>query len=143
MFDLSVFDTETAANEGAKLHLLNPKTGLPAYADAKETKPVTITVVGTDGDVFTKEQQKQAKVLARKQKQKGDKAEDFDFDEEKKRTCDLYARMTKSWENITLPGDKGQSECTYENAYKLYMSFKDIRLQVSGFMADKANFIKG
>lgn len=133
-FDFSVFDTVAQANKGAKLHLTVPGTKEPAYADDKEKKPLTITLLGTDSDVFTKEQQAKLRKM-RIENKKGKKADDVDLEKNIKEACETYAKLTVGWENMP-------SDFSYENAVELYTKYKDIRVQVGDFIAEQANFIQ-
>lgn len=135
-FDFSVFDTVAQANKGAELHVINPKTKEPAYIDDAEKKPVTITLLGTDSDIFTKQQQAKLRRM-RIENKKGKKAsDDIDFDKAIKESCEMYAKLTTGWQNMEL-------EFSYENAVSMYMKYKEIRVQVGDFIAEQANFIQG
>jgi len=139
MQDLSIFDTVTQSNAGAKLHLLVPSTKMPAYADAKETLPLTISLLGADSDLYSKEIQKKARELRRKK----NNSNDLDLDKSIREACELYARLTVSFENIPS-GEKGKYiEGTYQNAFDVYLKHKDIRVQVGDFISDQSNFIVG
>ena len=138
-FDLSVFDTVSAANEGADLHLLIPGTKEPAYADKEEKKPLIISLLGYDSDAYTKELQKKAKQHRRNTAK--NKQDDIDIDKVVRETCELYAKLTTGFKNI--PGEDGKElACTFDNAFKLYMDYKDIRVQVGEFISEQANFTK-
>lgn len=141
MFDLNLFDTVTASNAGAELHLLHPVTKLPTYADEKETKPLIIGLLGSDSDVYTKELQKKARQHRRNTAKA--KSDDIDFDKATLESCEFYARLTTKFENIPSGDGKKDLEFTFENAVNLYMKYKDIRVQVGDFIAEQANFIKG
>lgn len=137
MFDLNVFDTVAQANTGAELHLLVPGSKAPAYLDKEETKPLIISLLGSDSDVYTKEIQKKAKEMRRKT----NKANDLDLDKNIREACDLYARLTVGFKNIPS-SDKKDLVISYDNAFNLYMQYKDIRVQVGDFISEQANFIK-
>ena len=138
-FDLNVFDTVSASNQGAELHLLHPVTKLPTYADKEETKPLIISLLGTDSDLYTKEIQKKAKQYRRNTAK--NKVDDIDFEKSVRESCEMYAKLTTGFKNI--PGDnKKELEFSFDNAFALYMKYKDIRVQVGDFIADQANFIK-
>ena len=49
MFDVAQFDTRTASEKGVEMSILNPKTGAP-FLDS-DFKPVTITLLGPNGEV--------------------------------------------------------------------------------------------
>lgn len=153
MFNLNVFDTVSAANKGAVLHLRLPVTNELAYADEEKTKPVTITLQGTDSDAYSKiiefnanKRNKETALKAREKARAGkfnhidDEAELINLEEQQQAACEMYAKLTTGFENISLDGKK-PLECTVENARNLYMSHKGIRTQVDAFIADQANFI--
>lgn len=138
MFNLNVFDTVTQSNAGADLHLLIPGSKMPAYADKEETKPLIITLLGSDSDAYTKELQKKAKEYRRNNKKSGN---DVDIEKATREACELYAKLTIGFKNIPS-GEKKDLECTFDNAFQLYMKYKDIRIQVGDFISDQANFIR-
>lgn len=136
-FDLNIFDTNTPAENGADLHLKHPITGKPVYADDKNKKPVTIKLKGTDSDEYKKIIQRAVRDnQAKKQSQ-----ETPDFDEMKQVAAETYAKMSISWQNISVDGKA--LPFNYDNAVKLYLGYAEITKQVGDFMADRRNFIKG
>jgi len=136
-FDLKIFDTNTPAENGADLHLKHPLTGEAVYADDKNKKPVTIKLKGTDSDEYKKIIQR----AVRNKQAKKQSSDNPDFDEMKQVAAETYAKMTISWQNISVNGE--DLECNYENAVKLYLGYAEITKQVGDFMADRRNFIKG
>ena len=128
---LSIFDTVSAAEKGATLHLVHPITKEPVYADGdKQKKPLTITLKGLDSVEFEREIQRRAR-------QNKNKKDDIYLEQAKLEAAQTYARLTIGWENIPeFP------EFSFENAVKLYLNYKDIRVQVGDFIVDKSNFIK-
>lgn len=144
MFDLNIFDTVSQANKGSTLHLVHPKTKMCVYADKEEKKPVTITMLGADSDIFAAYVEKAVKENRSKEVNKklnGNKEQDFTLEELAKSVSKKLAKVTTSFENLVLPGDKTALVCNYENAYNLYMKYKDIREQANEFFEDKVNFI--
>ena len=139
MFDLNVFDTVSASNQGAELHLLHPASKLPTYADKEETKPLIINLLGVDSDIYTKDLQKKAKQYRRNAAK--NKVDDVDFDKQVRDAAELYAKLTTGFQNIPDDGKK-ELEFTFDAAFQLYMKYKDIRVQVGDFIAEQANFIK-
>lgn len=135
MFDFNVFNSEKAADEGSTLHLTHPVTGDFVYIDDKQTKPVTINLKGSDSKVFREAAQKMAS------QQRGKKGAEVDADVAIRSAADVYARVTTGWQNIYHDGK--EFEFNYKNAVHLYITYKEIRIQVGDFIADKANFIKG
>jgi len=136
-FDFNVFNSEKAASEGATLHLLHPVTGEKCYLDGdKQKKPCEIILMGTDCDVYLTYQQKE---LNKRVKNKHD--DTIDFKKSIRDSADVYAKMTKGWSNIWHDGK--ELEFSYQNAVLLYMTYKEIRVQVKDFIEQKENFIKG
>lgn len=126
---LKQFDTVAASEEGAWLHLCAPGTDEKVYVDDKQKQPLRVKLKGPDCDVWTAFQRKAMKSQGSK---KDDRSpEDIALEDSK-----LFAKMTTSWEN--MPEDVGA--CTYENAIKLYMSYKDIRMQALRFVMNQENF---
>ena len=136
-FDLNIFDTTTPAENGADLHLKHPITGSHVYADDKNKKPVTIKLKGQDSDEYKKIIQR----AIRENKSKKDKPDVPDFDEMKHVAAEAYAKMTISWENISVDGKS--LDCNYDNAVKLYLGYAEITKQVGDFISERGNFIKG
>lgn len=129
---LKMFDTVSSSEEGSWLHLNVPGTEEKAYADGdKQKKPLRIKLKGPDSDAWTVFQRK-----AMKSQGKEKSHEDTILEDSK-----LFAKMTLAFENI--PSDSGQSlELTQENAIKLYMNYKDIRIQALRFVMDASHFTK-
>lgn len=139
MFNLNVFDTVSAANAGSELHLLHTVHKTPVYLDEKETKPLIITLLGSDSDVYTKEIEKKAKELRRQK----NNASEIDLKKNVREACELYSKLTVGFKNIPDDNNKGKClEFSQKAAFELYMKHKDIRVQVGDFIADQANFIK-
>ena len=139
MFDFNVFNSEKAAEEGAVLHLAHPTTGDNVYIDGdKKQKPCEIILMGTDCDVYLSYQQKKLNERSRK---KNGAVNEVDFKKSIRESADVYAKMTKGWNNIWHDGK--ELEFSYKNAAMLYMTYKEIRVQVAQFIDEKENFIKG
>ena len=136
MFDFNVFNSEKLADDGATMHLKHPTTDAPVYIDDKQAKPCEIILMGADCDVYLEFQQKK---LNQRSKHKND--DKIDFRKSIREAADVYARMTKGWSNIWHDGK--ELEFNYKNAVMVYMTYKEIRVQVSSFISDKENFIKG
>ena len=136
MFDLNVFNSEKLADAGATLHLAHPVTGDTVYIDDKQKKPCELILKGSDCDIYLEFQQKK---LNERSKHKND--DKIDFKKSIRESADIYAKMTLGWSNIWHEGK--ELEFNYKNAVMLYMTYKEIRVQVGNFIADKENFIKG
>lgn len=125
---LKQFDTVSASEEGAWLHLCSPGTDEKVYVDDKRKKPLRIKLKGPDCDAWTSFQRKAIKGQGKKDDRS---PEDVALEDSK-----LFAKMTLAWEN--MPAEVG--ECTYENAIKLYLNYKDIRMQALRFVMSQENF---
>lgn len=130
---LKQFDTVSASEEGAWLHLVIPGTDEKAYLDEERTKPLRIKLKGPDSDAWTSFQRKAIK----SNNQKDDKTVNEIALEDAK----LFAKMTIEWENI--PDDKGKTqEFSKEAAINLYVDYKDIRMQALRFVMSQENFTR-
>ena len=123
---LQQFDTVAFSEEGAWLYLCAPGTDEKVYTDNAKKKPLRIKLKGPDSDPWVSFQKK----VLRRDKKAAQNVDD-EFEDSK-----LLAKMTITWEN--LPVEAG--ECTYENALKLYINYKDIRRQVLHFVVNQENF---
>ena len=127
---LKAFDTVSSSESGAWLHLVMPGTEEKAYADGdKQKKPMRIQLKGPDADAWTAFQRK-----ALKNQSKEKSHEDAILDDAK-----LFAKMTLGFENIP-DGKDGELAFTFESALKLYLNYKDIRMQALKFVMAQENF---
>ena len=129
---LKMFDTVSSSESGAWLHLVMPGTEEKAYADGdKQKKPMRIQLKGPDSDAWTVFQRKAMKSQGK------DKTHEETVLEDAK----LFAKMTLGFDNI--PNDDGSVMAfTYESALKLYINYKDIRMQALRFVMSQENFTK-
>ncbi len=150
MFDLNAFDTVGNANNGAEIHIENPKTGELCYLDEAMKKPVKILIQGIKSDKARAKQLENMKALSKKKAKANLKrgknnevVEDFDFDYDKivKDQCELLADLTLDFINL-LGTDGKPLKFDRDSAYNLYMRYEAIREQVNTFVSDEANFIK-
>ena len=150
MFDLNAFDTVGNANNGAEVHIENPKTGELCYLDEAMKKPVKILIQGIKSDKARAKQLENMKALSKKKAKANLKrgknnevVEDFDFDYDKivKDQCELLADLTIDFINL-LGADGKPLKFDRDSAYNLYMRYEAIREQVNAFVSDEANFIK-
>lgn len=130
---LKQFDTVSASEEGAWLHLVTPGADEKSYLDEERTKPLRIKLKGPDSDAWTSFQRKAIK----SNNQKDDKtAHEIALEDAK-----LFAKMTIDWENI--PDDNGEPlEFSKDAAIKLYLTYKDIRMQALRFVIAQENFTR-
>lgn len=131
---LNLFDTVSASEEGAWLHLRRPDNREPAYLDEDQERPVRIKLKGPDSDTWTEFQRKALR---------GGK-DNKTLEETVRHDAKLMARMTLDFENIPDDDEEdGVAEYSFENAYKLHLDYKDIRMQAYAFINDQQNFTSG
>lgn len=143
-FKLSIFDTVAQSSEGAWLHLTVPGSRNYAYLDGhleNPKKPLRIHLKGADSDTYAKEIQRINRKERKAEMQQRGKIKEKSLEEIVLEWAELFAKMTLGWENI--PDDDGKPlPFTFENAVKLYISYKDIRVQAGLFIDTQENFIK-
>jgi hypothetical protein len=129
------------ANKGQVLHLKNPGDGTELF-DA-DKKPVTITLLGKDSDVFVKADNiKQNKMV--EAAKRGAKYSAAQMREENEA---IMARCTTGWSGIPkcwVEGkgeDETPAEFTFENAVALYHNIGWVFEQADNFVGDRANFL--
>lgn len=136
--DLSKLDTSRLADEGVKLHLLHPVTKAPLYADDKASKkPMTITVLGADGDRFNELRRELIDDrIAKMQDQRNPEKMSAKAIEEA--SIEHLVSITVGFENLIVDGKP--FDYSKANARKLYAQ-KWIREQVEQFANNRANFL--
>jgi hypothetical protein len=136
--NFAVFDTVSAANEGAELHLTVPGSGELAYLDAgnkNPKKPCIIKLLGAKSDKNTQIQQEYQR------KQRDRKVGEAPANQERDRLLNMVAGLTVGWSNI--PDDDGKElPFSHENAVTLYSKYEEIFEQALQFILRKENFIK-
>jgi len=129
-FDLNQFDTSKVSNKGGVLHLKHPVTDAPLFVG---DKPCTITLLGTDSDVYRKRQNE-----TRAQKTRAlVKGRDISLTDEE--MINLLAEITIGWGNIIAAGK--QLEFSRDAAVQLYTQHTWIREQADEFAGNRANFL--
>lgn len=139
--DLAQLDTTAAADAGAVLTLLHPKTGdvlrqdLPHdAAPGVEGAPVTITLAGTDSERHRKFRNSLiTKRLAKRVPGK------MTAEEAESEQMDGLVALTLAWEGVTFQGEA--LPCTAANVRRVYTSLKWVREQVDQFVTDRANYL--
>jgi hypothetical protein len=131
---LQMFDTVSSSEKGAWLHLTIPGSQEKAYTDGKkQKKPMRIMLKGPDSDEWTAFQRKAMKTQGGESKWL--KSHEDTILEDSK----LFAKMTIAFDNIPN-ADGGVLAFTFESAVKLYMNYKDIRIQALRFVMSQENF---
>lgn len=136
MFDLSVFDSKTAANTGAVMHLELPDGSL-AY---NEDTPVTITLLGYESD---KSKKLVVQQLRKKRLQgKGKREQEITLEtleQSEQEDADMLAELTVSWTGFE---EKGKAlPCDKETARHVYLTYSRIRKQALDFLRNDSNFV--
>ena len=134
MFNLKSFDTKTYADRGVEM-TLKLLDGEPA--EAEDGTPVTITVAGSDRDVYHRAARVQRNQIL-EAKANGVEAGD---DPVYEAWIDVLVACTLDWKG--LADDNGPLPCTPENARRLYDQFPVVREQVDRFILDRRNFLHG
>lgn len=133
--DLSSLDTSKIADEGAKLHLRHPVTDKPLYVDGDSLRPITITLLGADGDRFN--ESRREIIDQRLAKAQDQRRPDLRLAEDA--AIEHLASITVDFENIFLDGKPVNFSTA--NARKLYERLKWVREQVERFVHNRANFL--
>lgn len=131
---LSVLDTKSPAEKGEWLHLVNPQSGQPMFADDEETKPMRIKVLGSNSDKFAK-----IKLAQTRKQQNRATAKLSDSEQIKKSTLEvatMFAKMTIETENLT----EDAKVLTQDDLINVYSNHQAICKQVGEFIALDANF---
>lgn len=128
--DISKIDSVKAASLGAVMKLMHPTENTVLTND--DGTPMTITLLGTDSDVYRKAQR--LAINRRMKSRKPATAEDIDSD-----ALDLLSVSTVDWK-ITLAGS--MPACSTEAARDLYATVPWIKEQVDTFINDRSNFLK-
>lgn len=143
--NLSELNMAESSDQGAVMVVLHPTRRTPLIA--ADGKPVTVTVVGIDSDVYVKSSWKgrddSVEDLRRRAK--------FSSAQDDYKNAKLLAKCTLAWHGIVkgwlVPGGEINNELAdfnYENAVALYSNrgVKWLYDQVNEYIADRANFLK-
>jgi len=147
-FDIGVFDTKTACNDGAEFELKHPVTGAKTG--------VFWSVLGTDSDVFqsivkdrSDEDSRKAAMAARS----GEELPTRTADQIEARNVELLAAVSTGWRTVIGKGDEAKSEpvlifkgerlsFTVPNVTRVLREMAQIRKQVDKAVGDLSLFIK-
>lgn len=140
MFTIDKLDTESLHENGAWMHLEDPETGLPAYADDEMKKPVRIHFKGYASKAGKIATLKTTAFIAkvRDKIQGGGEYEESDIDAEIELTVNKLVNMCIGWENVASAD--GEFEFTKENARLIFTRYAGIRAQSEAFLKDVKNF---
>lgn len=132
--DLSNFDT---TNSGISVLHLRAPTG-QLIIDEDSGDPVTISLLGSDSDVYQKLSRKQnARRLKHNIGRRGGlKVSPEELEED---ALEILVACTVSWDNVVFNGTR--LECNPANIRKLYSELPFVREQVDEFVAERENFL--
>ena len=131
--DLSNYNVEKMAEQGAWMELENPEDGSVLQTDEK---PVRIKLLGTDSKTWrNKNREYQRQRIARMARTR---SKNIDYSMSDEDACQMLAECTVEWEGIQENGEA--IEFSVDAAYDLYMKYVWMREQVDVFVGDRANF---
>lgn len=134
---LEQFNTVKLSEDGAWLHLNTPCSNKKAYADKDNKKPLRIKMKGPDCNKWSEFKLKSQRAKPEKNGKPVEKTvSEISLDDAK-----LLASLALEFENIPDGSGKGDLTCTYENAVKLYLDYKDIRVQALSMLFDQERFM--
>lgn len=147
MFNIENLDTESKQEAGAWLHLTDPATGEPAYADKAKKKPCRIKFKGYQSDagkqsVIDGRNKMMKAALEQGKKGKSDKPKEMTIDDLKENAesdAKTLTALAIDWENI--PGSDGKMiPFDKEVFYNAAVRMLDLRKQSLEFIQDQKVF---
>lgn len=128
--DISKFNFKESAP--GTMELTHPATEATLMGD--DGKPITITLHGSDSNVF----RAAVREYGNRKLAKGSKKQTME--ELDQITVKILAKATVAWsDNLIVSGE--HPECNVENAEKLYSEYSWIKEQVDAFVNERANFL--
>ena len=146
---MDCFDTVSASEAGAWLHLTNLRTDSPAYVTGKDgtpdmTKPMRINLIGMDATASKAKARKRATSLLKRRGGKMDFAKMNEaqlgavIDEGQEGLIQTAVDATIGLENLSIDGKPAAfSPETAEAIYRKYPSILD---EVTEFLKERSNF---
>ena len=146
---MDCFDSVSAAEAGAWLHLTNLLTDAPAYVTGKDgapnpTKPMRINLIGMDASASKAKARKRATDILKRRGGKMDFAKmtagqiEALIDEGQEGIVQSAVDQTIGWENLSLDGKP--IEFSESAAFAIYRKYPSILEEVTEFLKDRANF---
>ena len=146
---MDCFDSVSAAEAGAWLHLTNLRTDAPAYVTGKDgapdlSKPMRIKLIGMDAPAAKAKERKRATSILKRRGGKMDFAKMTEaqlgalVDEGQEGIVQAAVDQTIGWENLSLDGKP--VEFSEEAALAIYRKYPSILEEVTEFLKDRANF---
>jgi hypothetical protein len=138
--DLAKFDPAANAEQGATVHLRNPLTNEPLMLDGE---PVTISVLGADGETFRSARASAQFALAATGLGTSEVARSTSNYRAavEEQASNVLAAVTTGWERIKV--DDEMWTFNEEAARHLYDRFEWIRQQVGDAVNDRRRFYQG
>jgi hypothetical protein len=145
---MDCFDSVSAAEAGAWLHLTNLRTDAPAYVTGKDgasdlSKPMRVKLIGMDAPAAKAKARKRAMNIL---KRRGGKVDFVKMspaqigaviDEGQEGIIQAAVDQTIGWENLSLDGNP--VEFSEEAAFAIYRKYPSILDEVTEFLKDRAN----
>jgi hypothetical protein len=146
---MDCFDSVSAAEAGAWLHLTNLRTDAPAYVTGKDgasdlSKPMRIKLIGMDAPAAKAKERKRTASILKRRGGKMDFAKMTEaqlgalVDEGQEGIVQAAVDQTIGWENLSLDGKP--VEFSEEAAFAIYRKYPSILDEVTEFLKDRANF---
>jgi len=146
---MDCFDSVSAAEAGAWLHLTNLRTDAPAYVTGKDgtpdlSKPMRIKLIGMDAPAAKAKERKRTTSILKRRGGKMDLAKMTEaqlgalVDEGQEGIVQAAVDQTIGWENLSLDGKP--VEFSEEAAFAIYRKYPSILDEVTEFLKDRANF---
>ena len=146
---MDCFDSVSAAEVGAWLHLTNLRTNAPAYVTGKDgvsdlSKPMRINLIGMDAPAAKAKERKRTTSILKRRGGKMDLAKMTEaqlgalVDEGQEGIVQAAVDQTIGWENLSLDGKP--VEFSEEAAFAIYRKYPSILDEVTEFLKDRANF---
>ena len=146
---MDCFDSVSAAEVGAWLHLTNLRTDAPAYVTGKDgasdlSKPMRIKLIGMDAPAAKAKERKRTTSILKRRGGKMDFAKMTEaqlgalVDEGQEGIVQAAVDQTIGWENLSLDGKP--VEFSEEAAFAIYRKYPSILDEVTEFLKDRANF---
>jgi len=146
---MDCFDSVSAAEHGAWLHLTNLRTDAPAYVTDENgvpnpTKPMRINLIGMDASASKAKARKRATDILKRRGGKMDFAKMSPaqigavIDEGQEGIVQAAVDQTIGWENLSLDGKP--VEFSEDAAFAIYRKYPSILDEVTEFLKDRANF---
>ena len=146
---MDCFDTVSASEAGAWLHLTNFRTDSPAYVMGKDgtldlTKPMRINLIGPDAPASVAKARKRATSLLKRRGGKMDFAKMNEvqigalIDEGQEGIIQNAVDATVGWDNLSLDGKP--VEFSEDAAFAIYRRYQSILKEVTEFLKEMSNF---